>query len=127
MNKAEITEALEQPLLVNQLASKLASLTRHLRAQTVVAPALGGLVIGAAVARELGARFIYAEKENDTLAIRRFKLTPGERILIVDDIIRTGCRVQQVIKSIKVTQAQLVGISVITGKVNWQTPFFSLF
>jgi orotate phosphoribosyltransferase len=54
---------------------------------TVLAPAMGGLVIGQEVARRAKARFIFAEKENNVLVLRRgFTLQPGERVLIVEDV-----------------------------------------
>ncbi|MDR2844998.1 MAG: orotate phosphoribosyltransferase, partial [Puniceicoccales bacterium] len=54
---------------------------------TVLAPAMGGLVIGQEVARQLGKRFIFAEKENDKLVLRRnFKFARGERVLIAEDV-----------------------------------------
>src|SRR4051812_3546344 len=61
---------------------------------TVLAPAMGGLVIGQEVARQAKARFIFAEKENNLLVLRRgFTLRPGEPVLIVEDVVTRGGRV----------------------------------
>ena len=63
--------ALQQMPVVEKLGSALADKVRQFRAVTVIAPALGGLVIGQEVARQLGVRFIFAEKEEGKLALRR--------------------------------------------------------
>jgi hypothetical protein len=61
--------------------------------ETVIAPAMGGLVIGQEVARQLRCRFIFAEKENGALVLRRgFKIQPGERCLVVEDVVTQGGR-----------------------------------
>src|SRR5437879_5263280 len=74
--------ALQQMPVVERLGAALAGKVRSLGAVTVVAPALGGLVIGQEVARQLGVRFIFVEKEEGWLVLRRgFKIGSGEKIL----------------------------------------------
>ncbi len=76
--------------LVEMLAPKL----RDLGAETVLAPAMGGLVVGQEIARQLGLRFIFAEKENGKLVLRRnFSMKAGEKILIAEDVVTRGGRV----------------------------------
>ena len=59
--------------------------------QLVASPAIGGIVIGHEVARQLGARFIWTERDNGRMTIRRgFSVSPGERTLVVEDVITTG-------------------------------------
>ena len=71
--------ALQQMPIVEKLGAVLAEKVRKLGAVTVIAPALGGLVIGQEVARQLGVRFIFPEKEDGKLVLRRgFKIVPGE-------------------------------------------------
>src|SRR5437868_6580200 len=90
--------ALQQMPTVEKLGAALAEKARHLGPVTVIAPALGGLVIGQEVARQLRARFIFAEKEEGKLALRRgFKMDRGEKILVVEDVITKGGRVQETI------------------------------
>src|SRR5256885_14767156 len=79
--------ALQQMPIVEKLGAALAAKVRGLGAATVVSPAMGGLVIGQEVARQLGVRFIFAEKEEGKLALRRgFKISSGEKILVVEDV-----------------------------------------
>ena len=55
---------------------------------TIIAPAMGGLVIGQELARQLGCRFIFVEKEDGRLVLRRgFRIQPDERLLVVEDVV----------------------------------------
>ena len=68
----------------------------------IIAPAMGGLVIGQEVARQLGARFIFLEKVNDMLALRRnFEISCDDRVLLVEDVVTRGGRVKEAIKIIE--------------------------
>jgi orotate phosphoribosyltransferase len=81
---------------VEKLGAALAAQVRGLGAATVISPAMGGLVIGQEVARQLGLRFIFAEKEDGKLVLRRgFKMAPGEKCLVVEDVVTKGGRVQE--------------------------------
>src|SRR6266480_8116695 len=75
--------ALQQMPIVEKLGAALAQKVRPLAPATVVSPAMGGLVLGQEVARQLGLRFIFVEKEEGKLVLRRgFKISPGERIAV---------------------------------------------
>src|ERR1700753_2955045 len=88
--------ALQQMPVVEKLGAALAAKVKSLGAVTVVAPAMGGLVIGQEVARQLGVRFIFVEKEEGKLVLRRgFKIAAGEKILIVEDVVTKGGRVEE--------------------------------
>src|ERR1700733_3401140 len=77
--------ALQQMPVVERLGGALAAKVRGLGAVTVIAPALGGLVIGQEVARQLGLRFIFAEKHDGRLVLRRgFKIAEDEKVLVVE-------------------------------------------
>src|SRR6266481_7658307 len=80
--------ALQQMPIVEKLGAELAQKVRPLGAATVVSPAMGGLVLGQEVARQLGLRFIFVEKEDGKLALRRgFRISPVEKILVVEDVV----------------------------------------
>lgn len=123
--------ALQQMPIVEKLGAALADKLRTLGATTVVAPAMGGLVIGQEVARQLKARFIFVEKEEGKLVLRRgFKIAPGEKILIVEDVVTKGGRVQETIDIVRGHQGDLAGIAMIVdrsnGSVNFGVPTVSL-
>ena len=123
--------ALQQMPVVEKLGAALADKVRRLGAVTVIAPALGGLVIGQEVARQLRARFIFAEKDEGKLVLRRgFKIAPGEKILVVEDVITKGGRVQETIDIVRAHQGQVAGVATIVdrsnGAVNFDVPLESL-
>src|SRR5438132_3344247 len=104
--------ALQQMPVVERLGAELARKVRSLGAATVVSPAMGGLVLGQEVARQLGLRFIFVEKEEGKLALRRgFKIIPGEKILIVEDVVTKGGRVQETIDIVRAHGGEIVGIA----------------
>ena len=116
---------------VETLGGALAEKVSSLAAKTVVAPAMGGLVIGQEVARQLRARFIFAEKEGSKLALRRgFKISRGEKILVVEDVITQGGRVRETIDIVRAHQGEVVGVAVIVdrsdGTVAFGVPTLSL-
>jgi len=116
--------ALQQMPTVEKLGAELAGKVRSLRAATVVSPALGGLVLGQEVARQLGCRFIFVEKEDGKLALRRgFKITPGERLLVVEDVVTKGGRVQETIDIVRANQGQLVGVAMAVDRSGGQVQF----
>jgi len=123
--------ALQRMPIVEKLGAALAAKVRSLGAVTVVAPAMGGLVIGQEVARQLGVRFIFAEKEDGKLVLRRgFKIAPGEKILIVEDVVTKGGRVQETIDIVRANQGVVAGVAMVVdrsnGVVNLGVPMFSL-
>ena len=123
--------ALQQMPVVEKLGHALAAKVKPLGAVTVIAPALGGLVIGQEVARQLGTRFIFAEKEEDKLVLRRgFKIAPGEKVLVVEDVVTKGGRVQETIDIVRTLGGHVAGVTAIVdrsnGTVNFGVPFASL-
>ncbi len=116
---------------VEKLGAALATRLKPLGAVTVVAPAMGGLVIGQEVARQLGVRFIFVEKEEGKLVLRRgFKIAPGEKILIVEDVVTKGGRVQETINIVREHGGEVAGVAMVVdrsnGLVNLGVPQFSL-
>jgi orotate phosphoribosyltransferase len=116
---------------VEKLGAALAAKVRPLGAVTVIAPAMGGLVIGQEVARQLGVRFIFVEKEEGKLVLRRgFKIAPGEKILIVEDVVTKGGRVQETLDIVRAHSGNAVGVAMVVdrsnGAVNLGVPTFSL-
>ena len=123
--------ALQQMPVVEKLGAALAAKVKSLGAATVVSPAMGGLVIGQEVARQLGARFVFVEKEDSKLVLRRgFKISPGEKILVVEDVVTKGGRVQETIDIVRANGGLVAGVAMLVdrsnGAANLGVPMFSL-
>src|SRR5580658_2860197 len=123
--------ALQEMPVVERLGGALAAKVRGLGAVTVIAPAMGGLVIGQEVARQLGLRFIFAEKEDGGLALRRgFKIARDERVLVVEDVVTKGGRVQETIDIVRAHQGRVLAVAMIVdrsnGTLNLGVPAFNL-
>src|SRR5580704_11394541 len=84
------------------------------RFSTVLAPAMGGLVIGQEVARRAKARYIFCEKENNVLVLRRgFTLAPGESVLVVEDVVTRGGRVNECLQIVRRAGGAVAGVAML--------------
>ena len=98
---------------------------------TVLAPAMGGLVIGQEFARQAKARYVFAEKENNALVMRRgFVLAPGERVFVVEDVVTRGGRVNECLEIIRQAGAAAAGVAMLVdrsaGTMRFDVPAVSL-
>jgi orotate phosphoribosyltransferase len=123
--------ALQRMPVVERFGAALAAKVKHLGAVTVISPAMGGLVIGQEVARQLGLRFIFVEKEDGALVLRRgFRIGAGEKCLIVEDVVTKGGRVRETIDIARAFQAEVTGVAMLvdrsSGNVDLGVPAFSL-
>jgi orotate phosphoribosyltransferase len=123
--------ALQQMPVVEKLGAALVAKVRGLGVVTVIAPAMGGLVIGQEVARQLGVRFIFVEKEEGRLVLRRgFQISSGEKMLIVEDVVTKGGRVQETLEIVRAHGGNAAGVAMVVDRSNGATrlgvPMFSL-
>ncbi len=116
---------LESPPLVEAVAKAIASAFRQVRPTIVVSAAVGGIVLGYEVARQLGTDAIFVEKENGVAMLRRsFKLSPEDRALVVEDVVTTGLSVREVIDVVRKHGAQVAGVGIIVqrGEADFGVP-----
>jgi orotate phosphoribosyltransferase len=123
---------LEQPNYTERLCRMIANHFRDQNIQLVAGPTTGGVIISYEVAKQLGLRSIFAEREGATRVFRRgFEIKPGERVLVVDDILTTGGSVREVISEVKRKGGQLIGVGVLVdrseGAVEFGVPLFSCY
>lgn len=123
--------ALQQMPVVERFGAALADRLRGFGAVTVISPAMGGLVIGQEVARQLGLRFIFAEKEEGKLVLRRgFKITSGERLLVVEDVVTQGGRVRETMDIVRANGGVVAAVAMVVdrsgGGVDLGVPLVSL-
>jgi len=85
----------------------------------VISPAIGGVVLGTEVGTQLGSRTIFAERKAGKMVIRRgFEIKPGEKVLVVEDVITTGGSVSEVIDLVKEAKGEIVGVGVLVDRSN---------
>ncbi len=115
-----------------ELCQELADQFSNAGVETVISPAVGGIVVGQEVGRSLGVKAIFAEKTADgELVLRRgFKLMPGEQVLVAEDVVTKGGRVQQTIDLVRAAGAEVVGVAVMVdrsaGSADFGVPLRSL-
>lgn len=122
---------LQHPKEAEALGAALGNLVRSLGVQTVLSPALGGIVIGQEVGRALGVRAIFAERQDGALSLRRgFALEPGEKVMVVEDVVTTGGSTRETMDVARAAGAIVVGACAIVdrsgGKQGLDVPFHAL-
>jgi orotate phosphoribosyltransferase len=126
----QCAKVLQYPEHTEKLCKMIANNFRQAEIDTVIAPAIGGLVVGQEVTRQLNKRFIFAEREDKKLSLRRgFTLEEREKVLVCEDVVTTGGSVFEIIDIVKNSKAEVVGVGFIVdrsnGKVNFGYPQFS--
>jgi orotate phosphoribosyltransferase len=101
---------LQYPRVAEQLCSALAAQLNTLGASVVVAPALGGVIVAHEVARALGLRALFTERQNGNMTLRRgFSLTAGEPALVVEDVITTGGSTRETMNCVREAGGRVLG------------------
>jgi len=107
----QCARVLQHPQLAGSLAGEIAKAFQEEDVDVVVSPALGGIIIGYMVALALRRRMLFAERQEGSLLLRRGQsISPGERALIVEDVITTGGSVQELIELVTAAGASVVGV-----------------
>jgi orotate phosphoribosyltransferase len=122
---------LQHPTYVTQLCSMIVDHFRDQRVDLVAGPTTGGIILAFEVARQLGTRAVYAERaESGGRTFRRSQtVNPGERVLIVDDVLTGGGSIRDVITAVSTLQGDVIGVGVLLERseksVDFGTPLFS--
>lgn len=112
-------QVLQHPAETERLCAALASWARPYDVETVAGPTTGGIILAHEVARQLGVRAIYAERRESGSGRefrRGFALRPGERVLVVDDIMTTGGSVQETLDAVRGAGGEVVGAAVLVDR-----------
>ena len=116
-NYLQCALALQHPADAARFGGAIAEHYRNERIETVAAPAIGGLIIGYAVAEALNARFIWTERENARMTLRRgFSVEENERILVVEDVITTGGSTRECLAALETHGAKVVAAASIIDR-----------
>lgn len=108
---------LQYPAISSNVGEELASLFGDISVDTVIGPAMGGIIIVYEVARHLRKRAIFTEREQGKMVLRRgFSLEPGESVLVIEDVITTGGSVLEVIEVCNSFGAKVAGVGAIIDR-----------
>lgn len=119
----------EDPPTAEAVCGELAELLRPAQPQVVVSAAVGGIIPGYVVAKALGVRDIFIEKEQGVATLRRgFSIAPGERVAVVEDVMTTGKSTAEIMKVVKQNKGDVVVIGVVVkrGRVDLPLPVTAL-
>ncbi len=122
---------LQQPEIATRLCAALADNFRSMSIEVVIAPALGGIFVSHETARALGVRALFAERVSGELTLRRgFSIKPGERVLVVEDVITTGKSTRETIEVVRRTGGAVIAVGSLVdrsgGKADLGVPYRSL-
>ena len=108
-----------------RVCGMLADKVRVVSCDSVISPALGGIIVGQEVGRALGKRHIFAEKAADGLVLRRgFKISPNERLIVAEDVVTRGGRVQETIDIVREKGGVVTAVVVIVDRSGGTRPDF---
>jgi len=116
---------LQDPTLAAQICQQLASKLGDVECESVISPALGGIIVGQEVARALGKRHIFAEKADGKLEVRRgFQISPGERFIVAEDVVTKGGKVRETIDIVRAHRGIVVAVGTIVDRSGPEKPDF---
>jgi orotate phosphoribosyltransferase len=121
---------LQYPRYTEKLCRLIAKHFQKQNVEVVAGPTTGGIILAFEVARQLGIKSIFAEKEGEKRIFRRgFTLNQGERILVVDDVLTTGGSVKEVLDAVKQLRGNVIGVGVLVDRtqedIKFEAPLFS--
>jgi len=122
---------LQYPEMAERYCSALAGKFSGSGIEAVISPAVGGLIVGHEVAKALGVRAIFADKQDGELVLKRgFSIKPGEKVLVAEDVVTRGGRVQQTVDLVRSFGGEVAGIAVVVdrsgGNASFDVPFESM-
>lgn len=127
----QCAKVLQYPQYNEILCGEIARHFHDWRVEIVVAPAIGGIMVGQEVARQMRVRGIFAEREDSKMSLRRgFEIKEGERVLVCEDVVTTGGSVQEVVGIVRKAGGTVVGVASIVDRskipINFGAKFFPL-
>jgi orotate phosphoribosyltransferase len=118
---------LQDPALAGRLCKDLAGKLKDLKVETVIGPALGGIVVAYELARALGVRGIFAERQDGQMTLRRgFQIRPGERLLLAEDVVTTGGSLKEVMAIVREAGGTVVGVASLVNRCGARDPAFGV-
>ncbi len=118
---------LQDPKRAERLCGRLARAFADDRVQTVIGPAIGGIVVAYELARALGAKGLFAERQDGHMMLRRgFGLSRGERVLLAEDVVTTGGSLREVQEMVAAAGAEVVAVTALVDRTSGRDPGFGM-
>ena len=115
---------LQHPKYTERLCQELAERFKAQNVELVIGPMTGGILLAHEVGTALGTRAIFTEREKGVMTLRRgFRIEPGTRVLIVEDIVTTGGSVREVVDVVKASQGEIVGVGLLVNRSGGKADF----
>lgn len=115
---------LQYPRIASRINEALAAKVKGFASDSVVSPAMGGILVGHDLARYLDRRHIFAEKDQGVLKIRRFEIKPGETFIVAEDVVTTGSAVKETCALVRQSGGAVAAVAAIVDRSGDQTPDF---
>jgi len=120
----QCAKVLQHPEYANELGENIAGIWQNEDIDVVIGPAIGGIIVSYIAAQALGVRSVFTERKEGKMKMRRsFELSPGDRVLIVEDVVTTGGSVREVIELLEERDVNIVGISPLVDRSGGQVSF----
>ncbi len=120
----QCAKVLQYPHHTKKIVAEIADYFRNFEIDSVIAPAMGGLIVGYETARQLNKRFVFTERENKEMQLRRgFEIKKGEKFLVCEDVVTTGGSVRETIEIVKNGGGEIVGVAMIVDRSNGKIDF----
>ena len=115
----QCAKVLQHPEYLSAICGEIAGYFREAGVTMVISPAIGGIVVGTEVGRQIGVKTIFAERKEGAMSIRRgFVIEPSDKVLVVEDVITTGGSVAEVIELVNATGATVAGVGSVVDRSN---------
>tara|TARA_Y100001968_G_scaffold165709_1_gene151783 strand:- start:494 stop:1072 length:579 start_codon:yes stop_codon:yes gene_type:complete len=113
----QCAKVLQHPEYLHKFSKQIVNHFQDINIDIVISPAVGGIVLGTEVGRQLNKQTIFAEREQGIMTLRRgFEILPNYNVLVVEDVITTGGSVKEVIELVKISGAEVAGVGVLVDR-----------
>lgn len=114
----------EHPKAVEEIGRNLAEKLKNIEFDTIISPAIGAIIIGYETAKQANKRFLFVERKDGILQLRRdYKLAKGEKLIILEDVITTARTINETINAIAEFKPNIAGVASIVDRTNGQTNY----
>lgn len=114
----------ENPQVVEKLGKELAQKLSKIDFDTVISPAIGAIIIGYEVAKQAGKRFLFVERKEGVLQLRRdYRLSKGEKVIILEDVITTARTINETKTAIREFEPEIIGVACIVDRTSGKTDY----